>query len=141
MLFRSPQVDEDYPTISLTGKPISVGSWLTWTPGLSASSSASRHLDSQGDFARRYIARPDGTLDSVSVDRGTHTRSLTITSPLKIFDFQIQLAVRASDRGNDFPELRTVIDPVDTSKKSVRVYERTWLSQVDADLSMNLPQF
>lgn len=136
-----PQVDEDYPTISLTGKPISVGSWLTWTPGLSASSSASRHLDSQGDFARRYIARPDGTLDSVSVDRGTHTRSLTITSPLKIFDFQIQLAVRASDRGNDFPELRTVIDPVDTSKKSVRVYERTWLSQVDADVSMNLPQF
>lgn len=136
-----PQVDEDYPTVSLTGKPISVGSWFTWTPGMSASSSASRHLDSQGDFSRRYVARPDGTLDSVKVDRGTHSRSLTINSPIKIFDFQIQFAVRATDRGNDYPELRTVVDPVDTSKKSVRVYERTWLSQVDADLNMNLPQF
>lgn len=135
------QVDEDYPSVNLTSRPVGIGDWFTWTPGLNMSSSASRHLDSQGDFARRFIARSDGTLDSTKVDRGTHRSSFTLTSPFKIFDFQIQASLRASDRGNDYPELRTVINPVDTSKRSTRIYEKTWLSEVDFDLGMNLPNF
>ncbi len=136
-----PQVDQDFPNINLTSRPLSVGKWLTWTPGLSITASQSSHLDAQGDFARRYIVRSDGTLDSVKVDRSTHASSLSLSTPIKIFDFQITASLRANDRGNDYPEIRTVVDPVDTSKKATRVYERTWLSQVDFDLGMNLPQF
>ncbi len=136
-----PQVDQDFPNLSLTSRPISIGEWLTWTPGLNASSSSSQHLDGQGDFARRFISRADGTIDSVKVDRGTHNKSFTLSTPLKIFDFQISASIRASHRGNDYPEIRTIINPVDTSQRSTRVFEKTWLSELDFDLGMNLPQF
>lgn len=136
-----PQVDQDFPNINLTSRPLSLGEWLTWTPGLSITTSKSSHMDGQGDFATRYVPRADGTIDSVKIDRGTHSSSLSFTTPFKVFDFQINAAIRASDRGNDYPELRTIVDPVDTSLKSTRVFERTWLSQVDFDLGMNLPNF
>jgi hypothetical protein len=135
------QVDMDFPTVNLTSRPLTVGEWLTWTPGANVATSSSQHIDAQGDFASRFFVRPDGSVDSTKVDRGTHSVSLTFNTPVKIYDFQIQAAIRASDRGNDYPELRTIIDPVDTSKKSVRVYEKTWLSQLDFDLGINLPQF
>ncbi|MDA1081073.1 MAG: putative LPS assembly protein LptD [Gemmatimonadetes bacterium] len=135
------QVDESYPNINLTSRPLDVAEWFTWTPGLSINTSRSSHLDSQGDFSQRLIQRSDGTLDSTKVDRGTHSSSLTFTSPFKVFDFQVNASLRASDRGNDYPELRTVIDQADTSRKSTRVYERTWLSELDFDLGVNLPQF
>lgn len=134
------QVDEDFPSLNLTSKPIGAGDWFTWTPSLNVASSASNHLDSQGDFAKRFISRSDGTIDSTQVDRNTHRSSFSLNSPFKVFDFQIQASLRASDRSNDYPELRTVINPVDTSKRSTRIYEKTWLSEVDFDFGMNLPQ-
>lgn len=136
-----PQVDQDFPNINLTSRPLSAGEWLTWTPTVNATRSTSQHIDAQGDFARQFVQRADGTLDSVKVDRGTHSSSLTFNTPLKVFDFQINAAIRMNDRGNDYPELRTVIDPVDTASRSTRVYDKTWLTQVDFDLGMNLPQF
>ncbi len=135
------QVDEDYPSVNLTSPSVGIGDWFTWSPGMSFSSSASRHLDSQGDFARRFVARSDGTIDSTKVDRGTQRSAFTLTTPFKIFDFQIQASLRMADRANNYPELRTVINPVDTSQRSTRVYEKTWLSEVDFDLGMNLPAF
>ncbi len=136
-----PQVDQDFPNVNLTSRPLSLGDWLTWTPTVNATRSTSKHLDAQGDFARQFVQRSDGTIDSVKVDRGTHSSSVTFNTPLKLFDFQINAAVRMNDRGNDYPELRTVIDPVDTASRSTRVYDKTWLTQVDFDLGMNLPQF
>ncbi len=136
-----PQVDESYPNINLTSRPITVAEWLTWTPGVNISTSRSQHLDSQGDFAQRIIQRSDGTLDSVKVDRGTHSSTLSFTSPIRIFDFQVNASVRASDRGNDYPEQRTIVDQADTSRKSIRVFEKTYLSELDFDLGVNLPQF
>ena len=136
-----PQVDQDFPNINLTARPLSLGDWLTWTPTVNATRSTSKHIDAQGDFARQFVQRADGTIDSVKVDRGTHSSSVTFNTPLKIFDFQITAALRMNDRGNDYPELRTVIDPVDTASRSTRVYDKTWLTQVDFDLGMNLPQF
>ena len=136
-----PQVDQDFPNVNLTSRPLSLGEWLTWTPTVNATRSSSKHIDAQGDFARQFVQRSDGTIDSVKVDRGTHSSSVTFNTPLKLFDFQINAAIRMNDRGNDYPELRTVIDPVDTASRSTRVYDKTWLTQVDFDLGMNLPQF
>jgi hypothetical protein len=135
------QVDQDFPNINLTSRALTAGEWLTWTPGMNIATSSSQHIDAQGDFATRFFVKPDGGIDSTKTDRGTHALQFTLNTPLKIYDFQIQAAIRASDRGNDYPELRTIIDPVDTSKKSVRVFEKTWLSTVDFDLGVNLPQF
>jgi hypothetical protein len=134
-----PQIDRDFPSLNLTSKPIDLKSWLVWTPTFSMSSSQSLHMDSQGDFSNNYFARSDGTLDSTKVDRGTRTSQLSFGTPFKIFDFPVTLGLRGQDRENDFPERKILVDPVDTSKKSVRVYQRTYLSTVDFDLNMNLP--
>ena len=135
------QVDESYPNINLTSRPLTITDWLTWTPGMNIATSRSQHLDSQGDFSQRLIQRSDGTIDSVKVDRGTHNSTFSFNTPFKVFDFQVNASVRASDRGNDFPELRTLVDPADTSQKITRVYEKTWLSELDFDFGLNLPQF
>ena len=134
-----PQVDQDFPSLNLTAKPVELARWLVWTPTFSMSTSQSLHMDSQGDFSHTFFTRSDGTLDSTKVDRSTRTSQMTFNTPFKVFDFQITTAVRAQDRENDFPELRTIVDPVDTSKKTTRVYDRTYLTTVDFDLNVNLP--
>jgi hypothetical protein len=42
---------------------------------------------------------------------------------------------------NDFAEAKIVIDPSDTTKRRTVVFARTYLTTVDWDFSMNLPQF
>jgi lipopolysaccharide assembly outer membrane protein LptD (OstA) len=136
-----PQIDQDFPSLNITSKPLTLANWLLWTPTFSFSSSQSQHLDSQGDFANRFFTRADGTLDSAKVDKSTRTTQLQFTTPFKLWDFQVAASVRASDRENDFPEIRTIVNPADTSKKFNRVFARTYLSTVDFDLGVNLPQF
>ena len=65
---------------------------------------------------------------------------MAFNTPFKIFDTQVQLAVRGQNSENDFPEIRTIIDPTDTSKRSTRVYQRTYLQTVDVDFSVAVPQ-
>lgn len=134
------EVDRDFPSLNLTSKPISIANWLLWTPTFALSSSQGLHLDSQGDFANRYLTRSDGTLDSLKLDRNTRATQMTFNTPLKVFSSEINLAVRAQDRENDFPERRVIVDPVDTSLRSTRVYQRTYLSSVDFDLNFSIPQ-
>jgi hypothetical protein len=134
------QLDRDFPSLNLTSKSLTLAPWLVWTPSFNVSSSQSLHLDSQGDFSSRFITKSDGSLDSVKVDRSTRTSSFTFNTPFKFFDSPITLAVRGQDRENDFPELRTIVDPVDTAKRSTRVYARTYLTTVDFDLQFSIPQ-
>ncbi|MBI1809680.1 MAG: LPS-assembly protein LptD, partial [Gemmatimonadetes bacterium] len=134
-----PQIDLDFPSINLTSKPIEVNKWLLWTPTFQFASSQSVHMDSQGDFATAFVARPDATLDSVKVDKSTRTSNLTFNSPIKIGDFTINTGVKMQDRENDFPELRVIVDPTDTSKKSNRIYKRTYLTSMDFIFDVALP--
>ena len=136
-----PQVDQDFPSLNITAKPLALTKWLLWTPTFSFSSSQSQHLDAQGDFAYRFTSRADGTLDSAKVDKNTRTTQMTLTTPFKLWDFQVAASLRASDRENDFPEIRTIVNPADTSQRFNRVFARTYLSTVDFDLGVNLPQF
>ncbi len=138
------QIDRDAPNLNLTSKPINLTSWLLWTPSFSTSSSQSQHLDAQGDFSKRYFTKSDGTLDSTKTDRNTRTSNLTFQTPFKLtlfgkYDFAITTGLRAQDRENDFPEIRTIVDPVDTAKRSTRVYQRTYLTTVDFDFNVALP--
>jgi hypothetical protein len=135
-----PQIDESYPSVNLTSKPINVNSWLLWTPSFTFSSEQSLHIDSQTDFAYRYRTLSDGTTDSTRVDASTHNTQLAFNTPFKIGDFQVTAAVRAGDTEDDYPQLRTILNPLDTAARTTRVYQRTYLETVDFDLSMATPQ-
>lgn len=142
-----PQIDQDFPSLSISAKPINVTSWALWTPSFSTSSSASLHLDAQGDFARSYFTRSDGTVDSTKVDRNTRNSQLTFNTPFKFltpfanFELQVDAFVKASDLLNSFPSIKTLVDPADTSRRINRVYARTYRSEVDFGIGFGLPSF
>jgi hypothetical protein len=135
-----PEVDANYPSINITSKPIKVNSWLLWTPSLTFTSAQSQHIDSQGDFAYRYNTLSDGTIDSTKADRSTRNTQMAINTPFKIGDFQVTAAVRAGDTEDDYPQRRTILNPLDTAARTVRVYQRTYLETMDFDLSVATPQ-
>lgn len=134
------QVDEDFPSLSVTSEPLSIGEWFTANPNLRVSQTQNLNIDASGDFAYRYVQGPGG-LDSTRLQRNQRSRSLTLGTPFKIFDFQVQSGFRFNEQLNDFPEIRTIVDPADTSRKIERVYARTFLSSADFDISIGLPQF
>lgn len=134
-----PQLDREFPSLNLTAKPIELTKWLLWTPTFQFGESQSLHMDSQGDFGRQYVAKADASLDSVKVDRNTRTSHLTFNTPFKIGDWTLNPSVRMQDRENDYPELRVIVDPADTSKRSNRIFKRTYLTTLDVDLGLALP--
>jgi hypothetical protein len=135
-----PEVDANYPTVSLTSKPINVTSWLLWTPSFNFSSASSLHIDAQSDFAYRYSNLSDGTLDSTKVDASSRNSTMAFNTPFKIGDLQFTAAVRAGDTEADYPQIRTILNPLDTAARTTRIYQRTYLETVDFDFSVAVPQ-
>ncbi len=133
------EVSQDFPSLNISSQPIELASWLTWTPSLNTSTSQVMKMDSPSEFAFRFIDR-GGVLDSVRTDRNSRNTSLSVGSPVKVWGFNINAGFRINDLLNDFPEAKIVINPADTSQRRTVVYSRTYLTSIDWDLSVNLPQ-
>jgi hypothetical protein len=134
-------IDRTFPTLSITSKPITAGDWLTWSPSFSLSNTENLHIDRVGDFAYRYITGPGGAPDSVLLDRNARNTSIRFDTPVQIFGFNWRNAISVSDRLNDFPERRIVVDVNDTTKRELRVYKRTYLTEVNWETGFSLPGF
>ncbi len=134
------QVDQDFPSVNVSSKAIHIGPWAEWTPTFNFSSNSSVHLDAQGDFKYRYFDR-NGVLDSARFDRSTMATTAAFNSPFKIGSFNLPLSISYSDRLNDFPEVRLIVNPADTSRRETRVYRRTYLTTLDWRTAITLPSF
>jgi len=134
------QIDRDFPSLNVASKPLTLGEWFVITPTLAYSSSQRLNLDAVGDFTWRYLQTGSG-LDSTRLVRDSRNTNLSIGTPFKIFDFQVQSSLRYTDNANDFPEIKTIPDPNDPTQFIDRVYARTYKSSMDFDLSVGLPQF
>ncbi len=134
------QVDRDFPSLSVASRPLEVGQWFVMNPSFSYTSRQSLNLDATGDFAYRYRQTPAG-LDSVRLTRNTGATSLTLQTPFKIFDFQVQSGLRYGNQVYDYPQIITLRDVNDTSVRVDRVYRGTFESSLDVDLSVGLPNF
>jgi hypothetical protein len=99
------------------------------------------HIDNVGDFAFRYIPGPGGTLDSIPIDRNSRSTQMRFDTPLQIFGFSWRNSFSLTDKFNDFPSKRTVVDVNDTTIKDVRVYRRTYMTEVNWETSFSLPSF
>ncbi len=134
-----PQTDRNFPTLSISTRPIEIASWLTWTPGLSASNQQTIDLDQAGEFSKRYSINATGGLDSSVIRQNTRTSALTLQSPLKIGSFQLALSAALNDRSLDYPQSRLIVDVNDTTKRETRVFARTYESGFDFQLGFSLP--
>ena len=135
------QIDRDFPSISVSSKPITVGEWLTWTPSLTMSNSQSLHQDQVGDFAYQLFQRSDGSIDSSKVDRSRRNSSIRFDTPLEIHGFSWRNSFSLTDALADFPQKMTIVDVADTSKREQRVFRRTYLTSLDWTTAFNVPQF
>lgn len=135
------QLDRDFPSVSISTKPIELAPGVTWTPSFQSTNSQSFHLDGPSEFAFRYTQGPGGVLDSARIDRSQRTTSMRFGTPLKIGNFSIAANASISDRENNEPASKLVINPADTSIRRNIVYDRTYFTSIDWDLGVNLPQF
>jgi len=134
------QVDQDFPSVNVSSRAIHIGKVVEWTPTFNFATSSSAHLDAPGDFKYRYFDRA-GILDSARFDRSMQSSTASVNSPFKIGSFNLPLSFNYSDRLNDFPEVRLIVDPTDTSRRETRVYNRTYLTSLDWRTALTLPTF
>ncbi|MDQ3996663.1 MAG: hypothetical protein M3303_06545 [Gemmatimonadota bacterium] len=136
------QVEQTLPTLSLTSAPINLARWLVWTPSLQYSDNRTLNidqpsllgtlvrLDDQGNVARTDTLRKDSRITTASFE-----------TPLQILGYDLRNSFRFSDREEDFPQELKIVDVRDTSRKSTRIFARTFRSEVDWTPSFALPAF
>ena len=95
------QVDRSFPTLSMTTSPLSLGSWLTWTPNFSYSSTQALNIDQPS--ALGLFVRPGKTtagVDTVFGDtlkRSAYTSSLSFDTPAgEVIERAVKLVRAAS---------------------------------------------
>jgi hypothetical protein len=134
------QVDQEFPSLNLSSKPISLGDWFTWTPSLQLNTHQTMHLDQPVLFS--YVPNPSGIgVDSVWVDQSSRQTTGSLDTPIKIGNFTWTNSFRFSDVLNDAPRPFIVRDPADSSKRQNITYARDFSTTVDWNTGINLPSF
>jgi hypothetical protein len=135
------QVDRSFPTVSLSTSPISVGSWLTWTPNFSYASTQTLNIDQPsalGLFARREVIAGVDTVLGDTLKKNAYTSTLSFDTPLTIFGYSLGNRFTINSARNDFPE-RAIVADVATGVEQERIYAQTYHTEVDWTPSFTLP--
>ena len=135
------QVDRSFPTVSLSTSPLSLGSWLTWTPNFSYASTQTLNIDqpsSLGLFVRREVIAGVDTILGDTLKKNAYTSTLTFDTPLTIFGYSLGNRFSINSARNDFPE-RAIVADVATGVEQERIYAQTYHTEVDWTPSFTLP--
>jgi hypothetical protein len=136
------QVDQELPTFSLTTGSLALAPWLIWTPSFRFSESDNLHIDQPGTFTTRAIADATGrVIRTDTLNRNRFDRSISFDTPLKIFGFELRNAFNIRDQLNDYPEEKIVYPGADSSRKELRVFAKTFRTDVDWNPIFTLPPF
>jgi hypothetical protein len=135
------QVDQTFPTLSLTSTPISLGKVFSWTPSFSLNRSDVFHIDQPGIGA--FVYRVDsltGSRDSIlSKSRGSSTASMTFDSPIQIFGWDLKNSFRINQQRNNFPQNFPIYDVNSGAITDTRVFAATYRTDVDWTPDFALP--
>ncbi len=137
------QVDQTFPTLSLTTTPIGIGSELSWTPAFSFSRSDVLAIDQPGIGAFNYTVDPvTARLDSTaSTSRNSSTAALSFDTPLTIFGYKLGNSFRVNQTRNNFPVQYTIYDVNTGAVTDTRVFAATYNTSVDWTPQFTLPPF
>jgi len=137
------QVDQTFPTVSMTSTPISIGKVFSWTPGFSFNRSDVLNMDQPGIGAFTYQVDPvTGVRDSVlSKNRGSSTASMTFDSPIQIFGWDFRNSFKINQQRNNFPQNFPIYDVNTGAITDTRVFAATYRTDVDWTPDFTLPAF
>ena len=135
------QVDQTFPTLSLTSTPISIGSWFTWTPGFSFNRSDTYEMDQPGLGQFTYGFDPTTGLrdSSLSKARSSSQSTTSFDTPIQIFGWNFRNSFHVNQQRNDFPQQFTIYDVNTGDSVASRVYAATYRTDVDWTPDFTLP--
>jgi hypothetical protein len=137
------QVDQTFPTLSLTSTTISLGKAFSWTPSFSFNRSDVLSMDQPGLGA--YVYRVDSVTrirDSViSKSRGSSTASMTFDSPIQIFGWDFKNSFHINQQRNNFAQNFPIYDVNTGAITDTRVFAATYRTDVDWTPDFTLPAF
>ncbi|AMW05079.1 putative LPS assembly protein LptD [Gemmatimonas phototrophica] len=135
-----PQVDMDFPQLNVTTGTLEAGP-VSWTPSLRLGISGSSKIDQGLQFPFVYNINNSGGVDSARFNASRRNMQFGFDTPIKLWDFQWQNSFTVTEQYRDYPEQREIIGVRDTSVRSIRVFARTFETNVDWTTSFNLPRF
>ena len=141
------QVDRTLPTLSITAAPITVGSWLTWTPNLNASETRNLNQQAGGQSLLQYFTNDAGRIDSVAQPLNRRATTLSFNTPLQIFGFSLENSFDIQDASNTGTQQKTIEQIIDRGNgvrdtvQAIRYFDGFTETRIDWRTSFNLPGF
>lgn len=150
------QVDRTLPTFSVTTRPLRLGSFVTWTPGLNGSETRNTGLPLNGGLGQLYFTGASGGLDSTRIPNNVRRTSLNFETPLVFgrsgesgqpsgFAITFRNAFRLNDEATTILNQREVEElvpraggGVDTVR-SIRFYNGFTQTSLDWDTQLQIP--
>ncbi|HEY2026753.1 MAG TPA: putative LPS assembly protein LptD, partial [Gemmatimonadaceae bacterium] len=136
------QVDQTFPTFNMSTAPVTIGSWLVWTPTVNYSSHQLTGIDQPSSLSLlpRVGANATGkdTIFTDTLRRSAYDSNLSFDTPLQLFGYNLGNSFTITSHRNDFPEAEIVTD-VNTGVSEQRVYATTYGTEVNWTPSFTLP--
>lgn len=131
------EVNQNFPNLNITSKPIDIASWLTWSPTFSLTNNESFHLENQSPFL--YSIGTGGAVDSARGQANQRSTQMTFGTPLRIGSFNWQNTFTYSDNLRDFPQNVVLQDFHTAQPIGTRVYAKTYVTSLDWQTAFSLP--
>jgi hypothetical protein len=135
------QVEQGFPSISITVPTLSPVSWLEWTPAFSLNTNQTLNIDQGGEFPYRYITGVNGQRDSVRRIRDQRTTSSRFETPVRIAGFTWTNSFSLNDLEDDQPSTVKVHNVNDSSITVPTVFAKTYRTDLDWQTGISLPSF
>jgi sec-independent protein translocase protein TatC len=128
------------PAITLSPKPVNIGSNVTWSPGLSF---ATEWRQKQPLSPPTVVTLPGGAVDTLANTFNARATTFSLETPFRIGDFNWRNSVRIADQEQNIPSLSGMWVP-DTANPGDSVfvttaYTGTYSTGLDWDTGINLP--
>jgi lipopolysaccharide assembly outer membrane protein LptD (OstA) len=131
------EIDQNFPNLSVSSKPISVGSWFLWSPQFSLNNTENLNMD-----AAPFVLQADTSaagFDSAQVKASQRNTTASFQTPIRIFGFTWNNAFQLSDKENNFPQAFDVRDFNTGVLLTRRMYAKSYLTSLDWQTSISLP--
>ena len=135
------QIQENYPTLSLTSPTLAVTHWLDWTPSLNFQRQATVNMDQSAALFYRYFTNASGVSDSSRINASETTQSTSFGSPISIHGFQVSFSGNLQSLDLNHPVTRTFVSQTDTALRYTRTFARSATNQADFNFGFSLPGF
>ncbi|MDQ2889757.1 MAG: hypothetical protein M3R65_04255 [Gemmatimonadota bacterium] len=135
------EVQQNYPTFSLTSPTLAVTHWLDWTPSVNFQRSAIENMDESQNLFYRYFSNAAGAADSSRISASEVTQTTALGTPIVIHGFRIDLSGNLQSYAQNHPVTRTFISQTDTTQRYTRTFAHSASNQADFNFAFSLPGF